>query len=608
MQPFGSNGTGDRRSHWIRENHQNRVPPRWVSFDTEARIRKEDEREYQTWGLGAAYRWREDLKLDREPESAVFGNPWELWQWVTEYARAGSRLVAVAHNLSYDLRVSNALEILPDLGWRLKWCNLSESVSTVKFASDTGTLVLVDSFTWLPIGLNGIGTSVGAEKFAMPPRNASPQSWQKYCLQDAYIVYSAIHQLNRWIKAEDLGNWQPTGAGMAYATFRHKFMSHKILVHDNMDVVADEREAMYAGRAEAWKHGYLTNGPYTEMDMQTAYCQIAKDCELPRKYRYTTGHITVAQFRMLSKSSRTLVRADIDITEPVLPVHWEGRTIWPVGRISGVWWDTEIEAALPYTRKVKIRKCHVYAKDPLLKDWATWVLDQVHGRVPGVSPLVRTYLKHSSRALIGRLSLKVPRWEYFGANPEGATGVSREIVAETGEIHRMLHVGDTTLREESAEEGRDSLPQVTGWIMAECRARLWRGMSAAGRSHVIHVDTDSVLVDRDGLAALRSAPDRVAACLWRPKGSWRTLTVHGPRSWLAGEQRRVAGVPLKAEAGPDGALHGEKWRSLARSLADGQMDTVEITAGTWHIPTTDPRRDNDPVAEHETVPRTVTMW
>ena len=172
----------------------------------------------------------------------------------------------------------------------------------------------------------------------------------------------------------------------------------------------------------------------------------------------------------------------------------------------------------------------------------------------------------------------------------------------------MLHVGDTTLIEESTAEGRDSLPQITGWIMAECRRRLWEGMRTAGLGNVIHVDTDSVLVSPGGLARLRSGPDHVVASRWRPKGSWRAVTVTGPRAWLAGRERRVAGVPKKAVPGPDGVLTGEKWSSLARSLQDGESGTVEVKPGIWHMPTPAPRRENDPNHAQETVARIVDMW
>lgn len=90
-----------------------------------------------------------------------------------------------------------------------------------------------------------------------------------------------MSQLLSYIGENDLGNWQPTGSGMAYATWRHKYLDHKVLVHDDADALTAERTAMHTGRAEAWRHGRVTGGPWTEIDMCNAYCRIGAECDLP---------------------------------------------------------------------------------------------------------------------------------------------------------------------------------------------------------------------------------------------------------------------------------------------------------------------------------------
>ncbi len=153
-----------------------------------------------------------------------------------------------------------------------------------------------------------------------------------------------------------------------------------------------------------------------------------------------------------------------------------------------------------------------------------------------------------------------------------------------------MHVGNQTLIESARGEGRDSLPQITGWIMAECRARLWRGMRAAGLAHIAHVDTDSVLADADGLASLRRAYGAAFGQVWQAKGSWRRLVVYGPRNYRAGELRKVAGVPRKAKEILPNVFTGEKWSGLATDMEAGRHNQVSVTAGEWVMRTPDPRR------------------
>lgn len=583
-----------RASHWIKGRSQERMPPRMVALDTESRSSRRGKAETQTWRIGCAIRWRTDLKTGDYAEAGVFDTPLDLWQWVSDYSRAEQRTVVWAHNLSYDIRISQALTILPSLGYEMEWCNLSQNVSCMVWRSDHGTLVMADTYTWLPMPLTAMAAGVGLMKFTMPPGNASDETWAPYCMRDAQIVYRVVSELNRFIKSEHLGNWQPTGAGMAYSMWRHRFMEHKVLVHDDEGALSAERKAMHTGRAEAWRHGEFYGDKWTEVDLRNAYLSIARESELPRKLLYRHGAITVQQLASLARHCRVVGRCDIDTQCPVVPYHDGSRTLWPVGHFTTWLWDTEIECALRYDAKVKIREVYVYAKAPVLASWAEWIMAILREQDSDVSPVVRTWLKHTSRALIGRLSLKTPAWELFGSNVTGETGITLMVDGDTGQKYRLMHVGSKTYIEMESKESRDSVPMITSWIMARCRVLLWDAMNSAGLDHVAHVDTDSLIVDAAGLASLKQALGGSLAPAWAPKGTWTRLAVYGPRHYYRGKQRVISGVPVKAEETSPGQFTGEKWASFAldmQAFGGGQVTTWH---DTWTARRRDPRRQDRP--------------
>lgn len=591
----------DRAAHWIRLNHQERMPKRWIAFDTEAKAERYDGGERQQWAMGAAIRWRNDLKTGDHAEARTFNSPESLWEWVADYCRPEQRTVAIAHNLGYDVRISGALDILPRLGFRLEWCNLDSNVSSMTWRSDRGTLVFMDTWTWLPMDLRTIGLDIGLPKLEMPPDNAHHYRWERYCMRDAEIVYRIVTDINAYIRSQHLGNWQPTGAGMAYATWRHKFMHHKILVHDDIEVLTAERLAMHTGRAEAWRHGQQPPGVWTEVDMRNAYLMIAAECDMPVKLKMKVGAISNAQYDKLSTIYRILARVRISTAHPVVPYNAGTKTVWPTGTFDTWLWDTEIAEARADGATVRITDALLYTKGPILSEWAKWVLSILRDPSERVSPVVRTWLKHCSRAFIGRLSLRYPSWEYFGENPGGLTGISHETNAETGRTCRMLHIGNQTFRETDRTEGRDSLPQVTGWIMAECRARLWRAMRVAGVDHVGHVDTDSLLVDRAGLARLREQLGAAFGTHWQVKGSTGRLIVYGPRNYRMGRRRKASGVPKRAEEILPNQFKGERWHGVALDLESGYPACVTIETATWNLTKNDPRRVDAPGAVGRTM-------
>lgn len=600
MEQYGR--ASSRACHWIRANEQCRIPKRHVVFDTESKYSSTGTTETQSWRMGAAIRFRYGLRTGDQAEASAFRSAGELWEWVTEFCRPGQRTVVWAHNLGHDVRISELLSVLPKLGWTLEWCNLDRNVSSMTWRSPLGTLVFADTWTWLPIKLETVAPSVGLSKLQMPADSASHASWGKYCMRDVEITYRVVTELVNYIGSENLGNWQPTGAGMAYATWRHKFLTHKVLVHDDMACVAAERAAMHTGRAEAWRHGRILESVWTEVDMRDAYIRIAAECSLPAKLKFHSGRLTNAQYDDLTRSYAVLCKCLVSTTVPCVPYHDGTRTLWPVGQFETWLWDTEISLLKDEGQSFQVLDSYAYTRAPVLRQWAEWILSITSGVEDSISPVVRTWAKHCGRALIGRLSLRAPSWEQYGSNPSGETGISHITDAETGVTHRLMHIGGQTLIETAREEGRDSLPQITGWIMGECRRRLWVVMRWAGLDHLAHVDTDSVLTDSEGLKGLREGLGAAFGSHWAVKGSYRRLTVYGPRNYRAGDVRKVAGVPRKAKEILPNVFSGEKWSGVASDLEAGRHNQVTIETSRWEMTMTDPRRRDAPGDQSFTLP------
>lgn len=592
-----------RQNHWIRHNHQNRIPARWVAFDTEAKRDVSSSGELQTWRLGCAVRWRSDLKGGDAAEWSRNTTPEALWQWITDFCRPKTRTVVWAHNLGYDVRIAAAMDILPKLGWHLDWCNLGSQVSTMTWRSERGTLTFADMTSWLPMSLEKIGELVGIPKKKMPNSNSSQKAWWEYCENDVRILYTAASQLIGFVRSEDLGNWQPTGAGMAFATWRHKFLKHSILVHNNEDALKAERKAMHTGRAEAWRHGRLIGDQWTEVDLRQAYVHIARDCELPTKLKWHENALTLDQYRSLRRWACVLVRADIRTELPCVPVYHQGRTIWPVGHFTTWLWDCEFDAALESGCDATIQKAYVYTRAPVLSEWARWVLDAQERPDEAVSPVVKRYVKHSGRTLIGRIALRTAQWAVWGTNPEGEAGISYVVDSETGVVNRLMHVGDRTMIEEARIEGQDSLPQITGYITAVARVRLWEAMGAAGFDNIAHVDTDSVLVNAEGLERLRREYAADFDGTWQIKATYKHLTVYGPRNYRADGVRKTAGIPQGAKEIGSNKFKGATWSGMAGDLANGKTSSVTISNQSWQVNIKDPRRNKAPGGRTRTVPK-----
>lgn len=594
-----------RRAHWIKLNHQNRIPNRWIAFDTEAHKFARAKTEVQRWDLACAYRWRTGLKSGDLMERAAFYHPESFWEWVNEFCRPEQRTVIWAHNLGYDTRIAAAFDLLPKMGWRLEWSNLSSSVSSMTWRSDRGTLVFADLFTWLPMRLEEIGELVGLPKLEMPTAHRVGKPWIDYCFRDAEIVYAAVSEIVKFIDTEDLGNWQPTGAGMAFATWRHKFMTDKVLVHDEEKALKAEREAMHTGRAEAWRHGELGGEKWHEVDIRQAYTRLAAGTELPTKLKFHTGPISRNQYMELRSRFAVLCKVQVRTEVPCVPTHRGQRHLWPNGEFTSWLWDAEVDLAMAENGQVRILESYVYTRHPILAQWAQWVL-KTQGMGPDVvSPVVAKWIKHSGRTLIGRLSMRSSQWQIWGANPEGEQGISHMVDVESGDVTRMMHVGEQTFQETGKVEGKDSLPQITGYIMSKCRVQLWQAMKVAGFRNIAHVDTDGLIVNDAGLIRLQNVYGAAFDSTFQIKADYDSMIVYGPRNYRGDDVRKTSGVPRKAVEVAPNRFEGESWSSLARDLGEGHTDQVTIMKRTWELNTEDPRRMSAAGAGTFTVPYVV---
>ena len=579
-----------RRAHWIRPNETERFPHRWIVADTEGLAEYQDDRQIQTLRCVDAVRWRDDLKTGLHEEWHAGESATDFWQWVDDYTRAGHRTVVWFHNEGYDLRTLDAFRLLPSFGWQLEWCNLSSDVSVVTFRSDHGTLVIADTYTWVNKPLADIGGMVGIGKPQLPENDGSLSAFHARCKADVLITQAAVLELLAFVKSQHLGNWQPTGSGMGYAAWRHRFLTHKVLVHDDAPAIAAEREAMHAGRAEAWWHGKASGGPFTEWDSHMSYPRIAAECDLPVKLFAYDGKPTAEVHKWAMRHWIVLCKVRVHTDRPVVPCHHGDRIIWPVGDFETTLWQPELELLTYSGGTYEVLEQWRYNGAPCLKEWAEWSIFTCGQPDNVVSPLQKAFVKHQARAVIGRLGLRHSTWEEWGSNPFNWCGLSDYVDADSGDTARLLHVGDKTFMEGERREADSSLPQITGYIMSEARVRLWTAAEIAGFDHVLHVDTDSIITDRYGNAAMEQFAALQLRGAWRQKERWHQLTVVGPRHYRASGRRVIPGVPRTAEETSPGRFDGEVWQSVGAALTGGQASAVVIMSRTWRPKIFDGRR------------------
>jgi len=592
----------ERVAHWVRLNEALRYPRRLVCLDSEARIEQTGRGERHTFRLAVA----SADAIDRETRTPT-KTSWlettataELWAWVDSFTRSGERTIVAAHNLSYDLRLTGALEELPALGWELKGFSLDGVRCWARWQRGRRGLTMVDSMSYLPKSLATVGKTLGLRKLKLPAQDDFEDLWMGRCRRDVEILRASMLRLLDWLEANELGSFRLTGPAQAQAAFRHKYMAEKTLLsHSDQPTLDAERRSAYTGRAEVWRHGRHPGYLY-EWDYKLAYAHLARRLQLPARF---VGHRyapTAEDMARLGQKYALLADVDVQTELPLVPTEHDGRILWPVGKFNSQLWDVELRLLDLYDQPYRIKQVRLYKREPLLAEWATWIIGELDGDPPAAAPFEQIVLKAWSRTLIGRFGLRYPKLELHSIEPDNKVDYRPLLDLETGAVSTLIQIGNKRYEQTGVEEGTDSTPAVMAYIMAASRFTLWATMESVGLDHVYYVDTDSLIVDQAGHQRLLDQERAGRRGDFRFKRRLHDVELVAPRVILEDGAPKIAGLSKQAVRTGKRTYRAPYWETVAGAIAHQRADSVTVKQRTFTIPTVDVRRRHR--ARGQTIP------
>lgn len=582
-------------AHYLKKLTSNNTPQRLLWLDCTSQSSREVGAWVERWRNGAlgTTHWT-SRKRERVDTLNAYNSPQGLWFHANRFTLPRRRTVLFAYDLALQLRISQALVWLPMLDWRVDKIVLERTAAWALFKDHERTLLMCDVKSWSPVPFDRLKQDVwdSNRTFQPPFDDRDPERGES--LTNASYIREAMLQVMSWINAEGLGPFRPTGSGQSYAAFRRRFMTHKLLVHDDTDRLRAERAAMWTGRCEALRWGELTDGPYVEYDLHAAYATIARDCDVPARASEMYREVVVPSPAQLNGPNAVLANVTVTTDIPIVPTRMGGRTVWPIGTFKTWLWDPELDLVMRYAKNVEWHKTYLYAREPALHDFAAFVLNSMGDRTTPYGKVPVRVMKHWSRCLVGRLGLRYRSWERFGTQPEPDLRLVTFIDVDAGTSTDMLIAGHERLLLGDMTESVDSLPQIPSWVMSECRRRLWTLMFEAGPD-LAYVDTDSLIVraSSEGQELVTSMAHAEGWPLIR-KGNYRRLVIHGPRNIATETSRRVAGLPLSARQVAPLEFTGQVMRSIKQSMKAGELDCVAHIPRRFVLDSPDMRRQHLP--------------
>lgn len=205
-----------------------------------------------------------------------------LWYDVVNFIDAKQKCFVIAHNARYDVLVTACIPEMVKLGFIIqsysesnpffiifsnktckreckegmncKWEKCGKSGKT-SCSFPSKTVVVLSSTNYFASTLAKLGEIFKIPKMEVDYGTVSVEDSIPYCRNDVLILKTAMEFYIDLIIQEDIGSFKYTLAGQSFQAFRHKFMTHEIMIHRHKDSLLLERGAYAGGRNEVFKWG-----------------------------------------------------------------------------------------------------------------------------------------------------------------------------------------------------------------------------------------------------------------------------------------------------------------------------------------------------------------
>jgi hypothetical protein len=565
------------KPHYIRHNKGTKAPRRIFIVDTETRPERiGGGRKIHRLQIGA-YIYARRVKGRWLEEFHYFNYPDLFWSRVVEEANRHKTVWAFAHNWHFDFQTLKGFEVLPRLGcWLLGPFALDSSRLFMNWRCEKGVVKIVDSTNYFKVPLEEIARLYGLKKVEIEDfEKADTAIIMERVKVDVYILYYIIRDLIDWWAAEGLGKFGVSAASLAWNAFRHKFMRHRILSHQNPKLEQAEREAYYGGRTEVFKYGRY-QGRFYFLDVNSMYPAVMKAAFFPTRPLGYGGEATPREIKRAPDGVIYNCLAYIDTDVEIYPKRIQGIGLaFPVGRFITRLIGPELKEAARRGHLAKAEDCYVYKAEPIFKEYVDYFWE-LRKRYKEAGDKVR---EQFAKLLLNSLYGKFGQW----TKPVKALGTALMpkymaadfVDAVEGKIGRFYQAGhEVFIQLKEKETWHNAAVAISATVTSYARLVLWSLIETAGLENIYYVDTDSLMVDETGLEKLRPWIGSDLGWLKLEKEA-DIVELRAPKDYSFGAITKIKGVPKKAEAVTNSIYAFTRFTKIKTSLKEGSAEPVE---------------------------------
>lgn len=596
-----------RHRHVLPHNKKRQAPDRVIFFDTETvEIPVDRKTRDLALKLGHAIYTRRSPSGTYDTEDHLsFKTCVDFCAWIEHVCQGPERFTIVAHNVTFDLRITGLTRHLMRVGWTrtnltMKGINFMAtyqkpvaghvcsrkcfpSIAGMKHHGPKTTIFIMDNMQLFPTSLAKLGESIGVPKHDVDFSTVTEDELLHYCIQDVEVIRQAWNTWYRYLQDNDLGNFQRSLASQALSSFRHRFMDTPVEIHTNEKAIALERASYHGGRVECFTIGHFSEGPYYALDVNSMYPAVMRSLAVPVRFISQSKKATLDDLAWAHKESGYIVEATVTMRKPVLPAIVGKRLVFPIGTFKGTFTKPELEYAMRWGKIEELGAIAIYEERIVFRSFVDFFYNarkrfSVEGR-----PEFAHFSKLILNSLYGKFGQQTTDFRAAGYNPDLPDEAGETYSLFDGKTVKYRRLDGLTEIETGTREAYNAFPAIASYITAAARVSLHKFIMIAREENVLYCDTDSLFVNSEGYSKLSASMNAHELGKLKLEGTADEITIRGPKRYIFGSKERNKGIRKDAVKVRDGVYVQDQFEGFAGALRKARTDTVRITRVTKRL-------------------------
>lgn len=559
-----------RRCHYIKPNHTSESPQRAIFIKLNMyEVSDYDNVKTYHWDIGyALLSTRSGKERTWKQTPAWFATSDAFWQLVDTWTRAKTKTYLVCLDSNRVLTLMQMFNQALNYGWTCSMAVIECPPCIVRWRKDKKTLLMWDMLniwpTPSPATYNGVKMSDDSRTSVEIERSSVGQRLK----QDVQDMFSTVTDWWSFLRTNDLGGFSPTIGAQSIRVWRHKYMTHPILIDCHDDALALARKGLYGGRVEC---GYIGsfNGTFHHLDINSSYAAAMRHLQVPIRLIGHTGRASIEDVIQWIRHGVAVADVTLRSDKPVFPVRESNRLLFPVGRFRTVLAGAELESAVSQGLVESVHECAVYEGLPAFNAYMTALWDNRLACKDSDQLADADKWKFLMAAFYGKWCQSGKTWEQVDTTDDDDMRSWTDIDMVDHVIHEYRQFGGVIQERMREKESSESHPAIAACVTASARQRLWQLMQQAGLENVFYVDTDSLLVNTMGFRRLYDEIDDRKLGGLKITGVYADIQIISAKHYRIGQELRVSGMSKERLVTDAGVVHQRTVQQFAAKIAGG---------------------------------------